>query len=156
MSSEIRDPSFYYENFAIGQSWQTPVYLVGADQVRDYAEKWDPLPIHIDAKAAAASPHGGLIASGEHTFAIMRRALWDIGLLIHATRIVKQDELRFPTPVRVGDCLTTKAICIKMRAPRADSAGRVTLHLSVSNQDGTAVLTCIEIVEVASTPGFNA
>lgn len=156
MSSAISDPSFYYENFALDQSWQTSVHLVNADEVRDYAEKWDPLPIHIDAKAAAASPHGGLIASGEHTFAIMRRALWDLGLLIHATRIVAQDELRFPTPVRVGDRLTTKAICTEMRAPDADGAGRVTLHLSVTNQDGTAVLTCIEILEVASTPVSTA
>jgi acyl dehydratase len=156
MSSEIRDPCYYYENFAIGQSWQTPVHLVGADEVRDYAEIWDPLPIHIDAKAAAASAHGGLIASGEHTFAIARRALWGVGLRIHATRIVRQDELRFPTPVRVGDGLTTKATCTEMRAPRAEGAGRVTLHLSVTNQDGTAVLTCIEILEVASTPGSTA
>ena len=156
MSSEIGNSSFYCEDFAVGQSWQTPVHLVGSDDVRDYAERWDPLPIHIDAQAAAASPHGSLIASGEHTFAIARRALWDLGLFARVARIVQQDELRFPIPVRVGDILTTKAICTETRPLGTDGTGRVTLHLSVINQDGIVVLTCIETLEIASAPGSVA
>ena len=156
MSPETGDPArkyeLYYEHFTVGQAWRMPTHLVSADEVRDYAEKWDPLPIHIDARAAAASPHGSLIASGEQTFAIMRRALWDAGLLTHALRIVQQDELRIPAPVRVGDRLTTTATCTGKKAPSAAASGQVTLQLSVLNQDEVAVMTCIETLEVAAAP----
>lgn len=41
-------------------------------QVRDFSlAAGDDNPLHLDAAAAAASPYGGLIASGTHTSALL-------------------------------------------------------------------------------------
>ena len=156
MSPEISNPGIYFEDFVTGRSWTTPTQTVSEEEVRAYAEAWDPLPTHIDEEAAAASPHGGLIASGEHTFVIMRRALIDLGVLAKVTRIVKQDDLRFLAPVRIGDRLTTQATCIDSETSEAHGAGQVTLQLRVINQDGTVVLGCIDTLEVALAPAPDA
>ena len=152
MSSEIASPGFYYEDFTIGQSWATRFQEIDAQAVRDYAHAWDPLPIHIDEIAAAASPHGGLIASGEHTFVVMRRALWDLGLLTHAIQVAEQNELRFLAPVRPGDRIAIQATCTAKRAVEGAAGGLVTLTIEVTKQDGIAVLSCIETQEVAGRP----
>ena len=152
MSSEIAQPGFYYDDFAVGRSWETPPQDVNAEAVSDYAEAWDPLPIHIDEAAATASPHGGLIASGEHTFVIMRRALWNLGLLTHTSGIVDQNELRLLAPVRPGDSLSIRATCTD-RQSEGNAGGRVTLKIEVTNQSRVVVLTCIETQEVANAPG---
>ncbi|MDA0261316.1 MAG: MaoC/PaaZ C-terminal domain-containing protein [Proteobacteria bacterium] len=146
------DQRSYFERFSVGHAWQTPAHRVGAEEVRAYAETWDPLPIHIDEQSAAASPHGGLIASGEHTFVIMRRALWDLGLLGQVVQVVRQDELRFLAPVRIGDWLVTEATCIDTQPAYGSGTGLVTLQLSVTNQDGTLVLKCTEMLEVSHQP----
>ena len=152
MASKIEELGLYFEAFSVNQTWETPAYLVSAEELLDYAQVWDPLPIHTDQAAATASPHGGLIASGEHTFAIMRRMLWDLGVTSRATRIVEQRELRFLAPTRINDRVTTRARCIDLPQSEPQDVGLVTLEMEAINQDGIAVLRCTDMLEIARDP----
>jgi acyl dehydratase len=48
---------------------------VSAAEIMAFAEVYDPQPFHVDAAAAAASPYGGLIASGWQTAALSTRLM---------------------------------------------------------------------------------
>lgn len=152
MSYEIAPLGFYYEDFTVGQSWVSQSQVVGAKAIRDYAKAWDPLPIHINPTVATASPHGGLIASGEHTFLIMRRALLDLGLSSHTVRVAEQKELRFLAPVRPGDLLLIQAICTEKRNTEGATGGLITLRIEVTNQANIVIMSCIETQRVAKRP----
>ena len=152
MASEIEDRGLYFEGFSIDRTWRTPAQFVTAEGLLDYARAWDPLPIHTDEDAAAASPHGELIASGEHTFVIMRRALWDLGVTTRAIRIAEQRELRFLAPARIGDRLTTEARCTDLRADQSRPTGLVTLDMQAVNQDSVAVLRGTVTLEIPREP----
>ncbi|MGA7324279.1 MAG: hypothetical protein WBX25_07320 [Rhodomicrobium sp.] len=43
----------------------------------DFGRRYDPHPFHTDGGIGAASPYGGLIASGWHVCAVMMRMLVD-------------------------------------------------------------------------------
>lgn len=152
MAADIEERGLYFEAFAPGRTWRAPPRLVTAEALLDYARAWDPLPIHTDERAAAASPHGGLIASGEHTFAIVRRALWELGLTVRATAIVGQRELRFLAPTRIGDRLAIEARCTGLDAGASPGTGRVTLETRAVNQRAQAVLSCVDTLEIARRP----
>ena len=152
MASKIEELGLYFEDFYVNQTWETPAYLVRAEELLDYAQVWDPLPIHTDVAAATASPHGGLIASGEHTFAIMRRMLWDLGVTSKATRIVEQRELRFLAPTRINDRVTIRARCTDLQRNQSPDIGLVTLEIEAINQSGIASLRCTDTLEVLREP----
>ena len=52
-------------------------YRLDGDELRRFAEAYDPQWFHVDAEAAAHGPFGGLIASGWHTCAIAMRLAVD-------------------------------------------------------------------------------
>ncbi|WP_225125327.1 MULTISPECIES: MaoC/PaaZ C-terminal domain-containing protein [unclassified Bradyrhizobium] len=90
--------------FRGGGGWQTAYGwpLPGhKEQIIEFAQKFDPLPIHTNEEIAARSIFSGLIASSAHTFAIL------ISLLSrtqpYSLRIVLGlgwDELRLPAKIR--------------------------------------------------------
>jgi acyl dehydratase len=72
---------------------------VSADEIIEFATKFDPQPFHIDPKAPETSPFGGLIASGWHTCALYMALLFD-GILHHSSSQGSpgMDELRWLAP----------------------------------------------------------
>ena len=60
----------YYEDIEVGKTVNVGEYEITKDEVVEFASKWDPLPFHVDEKAAEASIYGGFIASGSHVIAI--------------------------------------------------------------------------------------
>ena len=71
----------YLEDFQVGQRFQSGTRLVDEEQIRTFAQQFDPQPFHLDAAAGKASFFGGLVASGWHTAAITMRLLVESGLL---------------------------------------------------------------------------
>ena len=56
----------YFEDFSVGESLETPGFLMTEADIIAYAKDFDPQPMHTDP-AAAAEITGGLIAAGWHT-----------------------------------------------------------------------------------------
>jgi hypothetical protein len=67
----------WFEDYKPGGVYEYGSATLTADELVDFAMRFDPQPIHIDPVYAAAGPFGGLIASGWHTAGLMMRLLAD-------------------------------------------------------------------------------
>ncbi len=67
----------YYDDLPVGYESLVGEYSLGADEVIEFARRWDPQPFHVDEAAARDSIYGGLTASSLHLFAICTRLFFD-------------------------------------------------------------------------------
>lgn len=125
----------YAEDLTIGQRFPFRTYLIEQAEIIEFAERFDPLFIHMDPVAAANGPFGGIIASGLHTIGIYQRlvveAMWSQVAGVAGRRI----ESDFRRPVRPGMSLTGAAeiAAIAHRPDRNDAV--VTVRSEIT--DGT-------------------
>ena len=130
----------YFEDFAVGQKFPSATRRVEAQEIVEFAAKYDPQPFHLDPEAAKASLFGGLAASGWHTMALTMRLLVDGGAPIAGGIIgAGLDELRWPRPVRPGDTLRTESEVMELRPSRSRPEGFVKMRTTTVNQNGEPV-----------------
>ncbi|HEX2659043.1 MAG TPA: MaoC family dehydratase [Polyangia bacterium] len=131
----------FFEDFVIGQTFQTRSYEMTAERIKAFAAQFDPQPFHLDEEAAKDTLFKGLAASGWHTAAVTMKLLVESGLEIAGGTIGGGvGELRWPRPVRPGDVLHLEAEVIETRRSRTrPELGIVTVRLTMVNQDGQAV-----------------
>ena len=131
----------YWEDVAVGDEVVHGTVDVGEEEIIRFAREFDPQPFHIDAAAAAASPFGGLIASGWHTAAIY------MGLFVRSELLASAslgspgvENLRWLTPVRPGDVLTGRSRVVDAW-PSETNPGRGTIvgEHELVNQRGEVV-----------------
>ena len=146
---------YYLEDFAPGQRYATGTLRVDAEDIKDFARRFDPQPFHLDEAAARSSLFGGLAASGWHTSALTMRLLVDSALK-PAGGIVGAwgDELKWPRPVRPGDELRVEAEILEVRASRSRPGhGFVKFRSTTLNQDGEPVQVVVMNLLVLSRAG---
>lgn len=132
-----------YEDLEVGSSIEVGRYTFEADDIKAFAERYDPQPFHLDEAAGKASPFGGLVASGWHTCSVF------MGMLV---RNVLQgstgmgspgiDEIRWIKPVRAGDTITMlQKILDKRVSSSKPDRGIVTTEWVGVNASGETVIT---------------
>src|SRR4029077_7279548 len=67
----------YFEDYPTGAVYEYGYASVSEAEIVAFAERFDPQPIHTDARFAASGPFGGLIASGWHTASLAMRLVVD-------------------------------------------------------------------------------
>lgn len=140
----------YFEDFVPGEVITLGSYPVSSDEILDYANKWDPQPLHMDPEAAKSTPFGGLIACGTHVFAISVRLLVTQKTPVAVIAALGLDEVRFSHPVRPGDVLTLIRECLEVRPSKSKSyRGIVRNNIRLVNQNGEQVLSYIDTILVA-------
>jgi acyl dehydratase len=135
--------SRFFEDFRPGQSFDLGSRVLTRDEIVDFATQFDPQPFHLDEKAAAASPFGGLIASGWHTAATFMRLYVD-NLLSGAASMGSPgvEQLRWLSPVRPGDELSGRFVVETVTpSTRRPDRGTVFFRGEMTNQDGETVMT---------------
>lgn len=135
----------YFDDFKAGDELASSGATVTEAQIIDFALKFDPQPFHLDATAAAASPFGGLIASGFHTIALSFRLFWQTGALndgsIGSPGI---DEVRWLKPVRPGDTLRVVVKVLETRRSTSKpDRGLVKVQYTTLNQHAETVMTLV-------------
>lgn len=135
----------YLDDFAVGDTFMSPGVTLTESQIVDFALTYDPQPFHLDTQAAAASPYGGLIASGFQTLALGFRLFIQSGMLgessIGSPGI---DELRWLAPVRPGDTLRTVVRVLEVKPSRSKpDRGIARMRYAVLNQRDEEVLTMV-------------
>jgi len=147
-------PSRYFEDFPPGAVFEAGNVTVSAEEIVEFAARYDPQPFHIDAAAAQSSPYGGLIASGWHTAALMMRQVVDC--VVADTAALGSpgvDELRWLAPVRPGDTLTVRVTVVEARVSQSKpDRGIVRARFEVTNQDGTLVMSMIGVMLALRRP----
>ena len=133
----------YWEDFAVGDVTAFGPITVDAEEIVEFASRYDPQPFHLDEEAGRATPFGGLIASGWHTTALF------MGMFVRAVLLDSAslgspgvDEIRWTAPVRPGDTLSGRSTVTAVQ-PSSTNPGRGTVFTTneVFNQDGVLVLS---------------
>lgn len=133
----------YWEDFVVGETAELGEHTFSAEEIVEFARKYDPQPFHVDPAAAAAGVFGGLIASGWHTCAVAMRILCDS----YINRSISLgspgvDSIRWLKPVRPGDTLTYRRVVLESRASGSrPNAGLVKSRTEALNQRGELVLS---------------
>mgnify|MGYP000607413449 CR=1 FL=1 len=135
----------YFEDLTVGETDSFGSYEVTTAEITEFAERYDPQPFHTDPEAAAASPFGGLVASGWHTAGMTMRLLVDNHLAGGAARgALGVDELRWRRPVRPGDELTVTTEIVD-KEEWDDDSGLVSVRIT-TEADAEEVLSMVALV----------
>lgn len=135
----------YFEDFHVGDRFESPGVTVTEGQIIDFAMHFDPQVFHIDAEAAKSTIYGGLIASGIHTLALTFRLFLMTGTLNGENSLGSPgfDELKWLKPVRPGDTLRASGEVIEVRPVKRDDRGIVRFLYTAENQRGEKILSVI-------------
>lgn len=145
----------YLDDYTEGARYRFGEESVDAEEIMEFARRYDPQSIHTDPEAAAAGPFGGLIASGWQTAALMMRLFADNYLTANASLASPGiDELRWVRPVRPGDRLTLICETTGVRPSRSKpDRGVLTTEVTLLDRDGDPVLTATALNMVARRDG---
>ncbi len=133
----------HYEDYALGQAGEHGVYEVTADEIKDFARRWDPQPFHLDEEAGRQSLMGALCASGWHVCAMMNRLMVD-GYVNRSASLGSfgLSEVRWLKPVFPGDRLSLRWTVTDRRvSTRRPEMGIVTMHFELFDQTHELKLT---------------
>jgi len=137
--------AYYLDDLKPSQQFVTGgITLTDADII-DFAWRYDPQPFHLDVNVAAASPYGGLIASGFQSLVLCFRLFMQSGILADSSLGSPGiDELRWRAPVRPGDTLHSVVEVLEIRPSTSKpDRGIARLKYEAINQRGEVVLSFI-------------
>jgi acyl dehydratase len=133
----------YLEDFAVGETLETRSAVTTQESLIGFALEYDPQAMHTDPDPVEPGPVGGLSASGWQTACVVMRLMVDVDLMRGAPMLgMGVDELRWPTPVRVGDTIRAQLEVVSVTPSRSKpDFGVVKMRVTARNQDGATVLT---------------
>jgi acyl dehydratase len=145
----------YLEDFAVGQRFISETRRIDSDQIKAFAQQFDPQPFHLDEAAAQASFFQGLAASGWHTAAITMSLLVKSGMPIAGGLIGAGGELQWPRPTRPGDILQVESEVLEVKPSRSrPERGMITVKSETRNQNGEVVQILTSRMLVWKRPAF--
>jgi acyl dehydratase len=134
--------TIYWEDLQPGSVRELGTTSVSAEEIKEFAGKYDPQPFHLDEEAGRQSLFGGLCASGWQTAALAMRLTVD-NMLKHAASKGSPglESLKWLKPVYPGDQLNLRHTILESRALRKrPDTGLVRSRWELFNQDGAKVL----------------
>ncbi len=133
----------HFEDLAEGEVITLGRITVTRDMILGFAREFDPLPFHLDEKAARKSLLGGLAASGWQTAALSLRLLNDAFLCAVASAGgLGFSDLKWRKPVLAGDTISGTATLVALRRSRSRPQwGIATIAFDIRNQRGDTVMT---------------
>ncbi len=133
----------YFEDYRVGMVSEFGDVAVTADEIVEFARRYDPQAMHVDPAAAAQGAFGGLIASGWHTGSMMMRLFAEHYLSkVAALASPGIDELRWVRPVRPGDRLHVRVTVLEANRSRSKhDRGMVRSLVEVLNQNDDVVMS---------------
>ncbi len=139
----MRELTRYYEDFQVGDRFETPGITLTRSEIIDFAMRYDPQPIHMDVVAAEAGPYGGLIASGFQTLALTFRLFFQRGWFQDSSLGSPGiDEVRWLKPVYPGDTIHAVIEVAEARPSKSDPGrGVLVFRYDTYNQNDEKVMT---------------
>ena len=127
----------WLDDLHVGHRFRTATYDLTADDIIEFATKWDPQPFHVSDETARGTFFKGLAASGWHTAAITMRLLVTSGMPLANGIIGAGGEVSWPTATRPGDQLHVEGEIVDVHTSRSNPArGFVTIAYDTVNQAG--------------------
>jgi acyl dehydratase len=146
----------FFEDIQVGDVFEVGRYTFTADNIKAFANRFDPQPFHIDEEAAARSHFGALVASGWHTALAWMRLMIDHRRRMDEAMLARGEpvasigpalgfrELKWLKPVYVGDIIEYKSEVTELRLSNSRPRfGLMTFRSTGVNQNGEPVLSLI-------------
>jgi acyl dehydratase len=153
MNAALQDR--WFDDYHVGEQFEFGAYVVTAEEIVDFARRYDPQPFHLDAEAAKASHFGGLVASGWMTSAVLMRLLCDHFIpRVSSMGSPGVDEVRWIKPVRPGDTLRARSEVIETRPSQSKpDRGVLKCRHQLINLQGETVMSMIGMGLYRKWPG---
>ncbi len=138
--------SMFFEDLEVGAKRRFGRYEVTAEEVRAFAERYDPQPFHLSDEGAVDTPFDRMAASGWHTGSMamaMMVADWQStpGMQEASLGAMGLDELRWLKPVYPGDVLHVQTELVEKIESRSRSdRGILKTLVTVYNQHDEIVM----------------
>ena len=135
----------YFDDFHVGESFETEPNFISKDEIIDFASKYDPQSFHLDEDAAKNGPFGRLTSSGFMTLGKSFTQIFNTNVFNGSSMGAwGLDELRWTKPVYPGDKLKTQVeVLEKKLSSKNPIKGTVRLKQTVYNQNEDVVMTWI-------------
>jgi len=133
---------YYWEDLKAGSVRDLGTVTVSAEEIKDFAQRFDPQPFHLDEAAGRDSIFGNLCASGWHTCSLAMKLTVE-NLLTESSSKGSPgvENLRWLKPVYPGDTLRLKHTILESRPLRTrPDTGLVRAGWEMFNQNGEKVL----------------
>ncbi|QDZ02063.1 MaoC family dehydratase [Nitratireductor mangrovi] len=146
----MTDKKWAFEDFEVGGAIEFGPRLVTAEEMIDFASRYDPQPMHLDEAAGKASMLGGLSAAGLFTASLFMRMMCDAYILDSTSQGAPGvDYVNFRKPLLAGDTLTGRSVILEKRISKSrPGLGFVSVRHELRNQRGEV------ICEMANTGMF--
>jgi len=119
-------------------------YKVTAEEIKEFAERYDPQPFHLDEDAGESSFFKGLAASGWLTAAIVMRLRVESIKIAGGMIGAGVEEIRWKQAVRPNDTLRTEAEILSVRhSSSRPTFGVIRSRTLVYNQRDEVVMRSI-------------
>ena len=146
----------FFEDIKVGDILPIGRHTFNAEEIKAFAQRFDPQPFHMDEAAAAQSHFGALCASGWHTAAAWMRLMVDQrrgqmeAAMARGEKVATQGpalglrDLKWLKPVYVGDTIEYVSEVIELRVSNSrPGTGLMTILSSGANQKGETVISFV-------------
>ena len=130
----------YFEDFILGSKTEIEPAAINKNDMLDFANKYDSIPLHTDEEYAKSTIFGNLIAPGVMSFMCVWAKYLEIDLAGNELIAGKSTKIEWIKPVYAEDILTSTCTVTKL-TKRNEKNGIVELSFEVFNQYGELVLT---------------
>jgi len=134
-----------FEDFKVGDIMECGPLPVSAADIKSFAARFDPQPMHLDEAARQNTILDGLFASGLHTVCMHMRLFAD-GVLRDSTSMGSPgvEVIHYLAPVRPGDSLTLRVETIGARPSKSrPEMGLINFRSHMINGDNKPVLEMV-------------
>jgi acyl dehydratase len=144
----------FWEDIAAGERAEVGRYTFTTENIKAFAQRFDPQPFHLDEAEAARSHFGALCASGWHTASVWMRLMVEYQNREDAAMRARGEavatlgpspgfrELKWQKPVYVGDTVTYSTEIIDKRPSNSrPDWGLMSIRNSGVNQKGEPVIS---------------
>jgi len=150
----VNSARLFLEDLTLGQRLASrSSCTVTEEDIRAFAQRFDPQPFHTDPTSARATFFGELVASGWHTAAITMRLLVADALPLAEGIIGLGGEINWPKPTRPGDILRVVCEVVEITPSRSrPDRGLAKILCSTLNQRDETVQRLIANLVVFRRP----
>lgn len=144
----------FFEDIRVGERTVVGRHTFTAEDIKNFAQRYDPQSFHIDEDAAARSHFGALCASGWHSAIVFMRLMLETRrreeeqTLARSERVAQTGpalglrDLKWLRPVHAGDTLEYVVEVIELRVSNSRPRyGLMTIRTSGINQKGELAIS---------------
>lgn len=156
----------YFEDIQVGDRSELGTHHFSADEIKIFAQRFDPQRFHVDEVEAARTHFGKLCASGWHTAFLWMRALVDYRRRDAEAKRARGEpvaktgpspgfrDLKWFKPVYAGDTISFATEVLEKRVSNSRPEwGIMRIHNTGTNQNGELVLSFVSTTFVERRRG---